>query len=67
MLEHASARFKPSKVKLFVGERCILKYRNHRGTLEMRMAAIILEAAPADDRDPQIILEEVQVHREDVE
>lgn len=33
----------------------------------MRMAVITLEAAPADDRDPQIILEEVQVHREDVE
>ena len=33
----------------------------------MRMAVIILEAALADDRDPQIIPEEVQVHREDVE
>ena len=44
-----------------------MKYRNRRGTLEMRMAVLILEAALADDRDPQIILEEVQVHREDVE
>lgn len=64
----AIAHFRQSKARLFVDERCISKYRNHRRTLEMQtVEETMLEVvALVGDRDPQIILEEDQPRREDV-